>query len=128
MYAKNATREQLITAANNCDVLINIERRSAREMFTIRMAPGQENYRKMSRQINGKSRRTNSVCLHGHYWFFKELFAIAPDAIVESSWMGKIKHTKETLDDNYENMRHIMVRQWDGLMADDECLCTEEMK
>lgn len=128
MYARNCTREQLITAANNVNVLIDPEIHGKNWRFRIAMPKGHDEYRKLSRQIDGHTRRTSSVCLHGHYVFFKELFEIAPDAIVESSWYGKIKHTKETLDDNYQNMRWITIRQWDGLIADDECNCTEEMK
>jgi hypothetical protein len=133
MYAKNCTQADLENAAG-LRWRINIEDRGSKGlMFTLRHynSSNEKYIRGMKRTPNldgSPGRRTNSLCLHEHYRYFRRLFLIAPDAIVESSYFGKIRHTADTLDENYENMRYIMLRQWDGLMLDDCCNCSDEVK
>lgn len=132
MYAKNCTREDLENAAG-LRWRIKIEDRGSKGlMFTLtHYDSSNSKYFRGMRQIpdlDGKRRRSNYLCLHEHYRYFERLFAIAPSAVVSASRMGRVTHTKETLHDNYENMRYQVVRQWDNLVADDCCNCGEEDK
>lgn len=133
MYAKNCTKSDLENAAGLCWKIQIDDRGSKGLMFTLRhFQSSNEKYTQgmvMYPELDGSpGRRTNSLCLHAHYRFFERLFEIAPDAEVHASRMGKIVHTKETLHDNYENMRTEVVRLYDGLLRDDCCNCPEEVK
>jgi hypothetical protein len=129
MYANNCTNWQLKQAAINCGFDITIENRFPKGwMFTIKHPTGDDFYRKMSTQLEGKKRRCGGVCLHGHYHYFRELFLHAPDAEILSSWYGKIIHTEDTLEDNYIQMMEMVIRKYDQLTLDNECNCTEDMK
>lgn len=136
MYAKNCTIADLENAAglrwklNRCEYTSTKQNRI---IFTLRHfdSSNSKEFEGMKRtpHWNGSpGRRTNSLCIHAHYRFFERLFDIAPDAIIESSWHGKIVHTRSTLHENYEYMRYRTVRMIDGLLADDCCNCPEEVK
>lgn len=135
MYAKNCTKTDLENAAGLKWKIQIDDRGSKGLMFTLRHfhASNSKYDHGMVRypQLDGSpGRRTNALCLHEHYRFFERLFKIAPDAIVTSGRLCKkpVVHTKETLHDNYEELRYMTVRQIDGLMLDDCCNCSEEWK
>ena len=135
MYAKNCTREDLQNAAGLHWKIEIDERGSKGLMFTLRhFHTSNSKYdhgMKMTPHWDGTpGRRTNALCLHEHYRFFERLFAIAPPAVVTSHRLRKkpVVHTKETLHDNYEELRYMTVRPIDGLMLDDCCNCSEEWK
>lgn len=136
MYAKNCTREDLQNAAGLKWKISDIEDRGSKGlMFTLRhfntSTSKYDHGMKMTPKLDGSpGRRTNSLCLHEHYRFFERLFEIAPDAVVYTGRLRKkpVVHTKETLDDNYEELRYMTVRLWDGLLLDDCCNCSEEWK
>ncbi len=120
MYAKGTTLETLQAVANELDMELNetdSDNGRNRIKFTIRLKPGNLRFAKMSPNPDGdisfstmtveqwKWRRAGrSVCFHGHYAFFHRLFELSPNASVESSWYGKIVHTKETLRENAQKM------------------------
>jgi hypothetical protein len=129
MYAKNIELASLTEAASQYGFQLNAEpdptkKDPSRIKFTLRLGSNTK-YRHISRSWSG-DRKTNSVCLHGHYHFFKTCFAFATDAEFESSWYGKIVHTADTLEDNYERMRWIQVgSQVAPCSLQDSCDCGE---
>jgi hypothetical protein len=126
MYAKNIELPSMIEAAAQYGFQLNATPEPDRDRikFTLRIGHNVL-YRHISRGWSG-NRRTRSVCLHGHYHFFKTCFAFATDAEFSSSWYGKIVHTADTLDDNYDRMRGLQVgSQIYPVMLDDCCDCGE---
>lgn len=129
MYAKNIGLPLLYEAASKYGFELNstVEEERNRIKFTLRRGSNTK-YRHISRSWSG-DRKTSSVCLHGHYHFFKTCFAYVAEAQFESSWYGKIVHTNDTLDENYNSMRSIQCgSQVNPVQLDDCCDCGEGMK
>lgn len=119
MYARNTDLDTLATVANELDMdLLETRNEGNRIKFTIRLKPGVSKFQKMNLRpsdiewIAGEpiipqwkmKKAGRAVCFHGHYAFFHRLFELSPDASVESSWYGKIIHTKETLMENAQKL------------------------
>lgn len=124
MYAKNIELASMVESASKFGFQLNTEVEAKRIKFTLRRGSNTK-YQKVSRSFHG-DRKTGSVCLHGHYHFFKECFQFAPQASFESAWYGKIVHTADTLEDNYDRMRDFEVgSQVYPVLLNDCCDCGE---
>jgi hypothetical protein len=133
MYAKHCTKADLENAAG-LDWKIQVEDRGSKGlMFTLRHFDSSNSKYDHGMKVTpgwdgSPGRKTSSLCLHEHYRYFERLFTIAPDAVVTSSRLGKVTHTRTTLHENYRDMQGWVMRRIDGLLLDDCCNCPQEWK
>jgi hypothetical protein len=119
MYAYNVTLEALQKSADRAGVKLEAteEPNRKRVRFTLKLAPdkkfqkvnftpiwGSQRFTNFGMRFDWKTRRTVSVCFHGHYVFILDVLQNNPEALIESSRFGKVKYNQDnflTLAEEY---------------------------
>ena len=134
MIAKNCTFADLCNAAGllwriEITVIPKPRLKTEHYRFTLRHFAASNNKYIRGMQLGHNGRKTNALCIHAHYRFFERLFKIAPDAVVTSTRLGKMTHTKDTLHENYERLRNQYTNPYYAhTLRDDTCNCSWEDK
>ena len=125
MYARNITERNLKDIAHSLKFEVECDKRGNKIKFKLRNNSGR--YWKISRNLWGNDRvRSDLVCYHGVYAFLHVLFDIFPDAIVEASWYGYVKYTKDTYIELADAIGDRVIRQYDQLTPRDQCNCEDQ--
>jgi len=101
MLIRNATKEQIEKAAKSIKAIAVNQSKDARR-FVLRPTKDCQ-FRRVSASPFRSGRKVNAVCWHGHRDFFRELFRIAPKAIVDTSLHGKTRYTAGSFEDVFED-------------------------
>lgn len=128
MIARGVTRADLETAAANCDGLrVDITNEGPRGIrFRLKTKGPRAKYRRIS-WINGPDKpRTigGAVCWHGHRAFMRALYAIKPDARIESClarYEGREHFERTHVEQSLVNRGERFGHEVGG-----DCMCGEE--
>lgn len=122
MYAKGVTADQLKEIGRLCNFEVNTEDEGSRVKFTLRN--NSEHYHVISRSLWGSDRKYRTkVCYHGHWEFFELLFEEYPDAVVTSSYYGRVVYKADSWKPVALEMGSNVLRPYDGLTLRDKCDC-----
>lgn len=130
MYARNVTSWQLKAIADELHFEAQCEQDGNRVRFTLRNHRDRLydfTYWVVSRNLWGKDRTfRKKVCYHGHWEFFERLFEEYPDAVVHTSYYGKVCYTASDWKQTARDLGSEVLRPIDGLMLRDKCECESE--
>ena len=84
MLARGVTAQQLQLAADTVGVKL-YELRKSGTGLRFRIVPVEGKYQKTSSSYFSRGRKCHAVCWHGHRDFLRELFEVAPNAVVITS-------------------------------------------
>jgi hypothetical protein len=132
MYAYNVTDRDLQDAAVACSFcLVRGNDKGRGKNFRIFLAHGstkEASFAGWSTDAWGNVRRKSSVnvCIHGHYLFFKYLIRINPQAEIVTAWYGRVRITKNNLDEWYNDLAHRYTNSMMTHTFGSRCACERE--
>jgi hypothetical protein len=127
MYARNVNAAQLKEVAGKFQFSLDYDVQGNRVRFTLINMRDDGKYAVVNPGLSGSSRRfTSKVCYHGHYDFFRALFAEYPDAIVDAGYYQRVRYEMPNWEAEASELGNLVVREWDQLRVRDKCECESD--
>lgn len=128
MIVGNVTREQVQEAADNVRIRVSHEGiRPEGRRWRLVLVPGVERqWQRTSPSMAGRGRRVNAACWHGYYAFMRELYRLAPDAVIRST-MATYRSADELEDTAWQSETRNVGSQVAPVPYSEACQCDQSM-